>query len=398
MLAHWQELAGRDLGEFAFAHATPRTLHPEAAGLSMPLAVAKALPFLFPERFKEPDFGDYGFLPDPSDPDGLPVGLKTGATSPRYVGVSCAACHAGLVRGQVFPGAPNRALRYGAFLLAWEDTLRDPGLSLEAVRAAAVRALGPLPEAEDADLARWLAHRPRPPFRPDAEREQIAAWGAGRANYRGRGVPARIPPLWDMGGRYMASGAWTSLPERNRYAWWRLGVPADAVRQPVANRLTRALDEYLAEIHPPAGTLPDRGLALRGTEVYQARCASCHDRPGDLLLAQEVGTDDRLMREDSPLEQVYWRLLGFEGVELQFWPRLKIPALSGMAARGPFLHNGSVPTLEDLLSPESRPPVFSQAGSVFDTRLPGHSNRGHSFGMDLDAEDRRGLLAYLRSR
>lgn len=397
MLENWKELAGRDLGEFAFTHATARTLHEGQAPLAMPLAVAKALPVLFPERYREADFRDYGFLPDPADPDSLPVGFKTGATSPRYVGITCAACHTGTVRGQIVPGAPNLTLRYGDFLLAWERTLGDPGLDLDSVRVAARRAMGALPEVEAAELERWMAEKPRQPYRPVAERAQVAAWGAGRANYRGRGVPARFPPLWGMGGRYMADGSWTSLPERNRYAWWRLGVPLEALRSPETNRLVRALGEYLPEFEPPAGTAPDRGLALRGEDVYKAQCASCHDRAGDLLLVEQVGTDDRLMRDESPLDQLFLRFLGFEGLDVQFWPRVKIPALSGMAARGLLLHNGSVPTLEDLLAPGRRPPIFSHAGTVFDTRLPGHANRGHTFGEDLDHADRTALLAYLRS-
>ncbi len=397
MLAHWQELAGPDLGEFAFAHMTPHMLHQGQLPLSMPLPVAKALPVLFPDRYRAADFADYGFLPDPSDPDGLPVGFKTGPTSPRYVGITCAACHVGLVRDAQVAGAANSTLRYGDFMLAWEKTLADPGLHLDAVRVAARQAMGPLSNADLAELQRWIAQKPRPPYRSDAERNQIEAWGAGRANYRGLGVPARFPPLWEMGSRFMSDGAWTNLAERNRYALWRQGAPLEALRAPDANRLFRALSEYLAGLEPPAGNVPERGLAIRGAEVYQAQCASCHDRPGDLLLVEQVGTDDRLAREDSPLEQVHMRLLGFEGLDVQFWPRIKIPALGGMIARKLLLHNGAVTSLETLLSPDRRPPILAHAGTVFDTRLPGHSNRGHTFGADLEPDDRAGLLAYLRS-
>jgi hypothetical protein len=71
--------------------------------------------------------------------------------------------------------------------------------------------------------------------------------------------------------------------------------------------------------------------------------------------------------------------------------------LAGIWATGPFLHNGSVPTIYDLLSPVAdRPPTF-RVGShefdpvkvglakqssgywVFDTRKDGNHNTGHEF-------------------
>lgn len=70
--------------------------------------------------------------------------------------------------------------------------------------------------------------------------------------------------------------------------------------------------------------------------------------------------------------------------------------LAGMWATAPFLHNGSVPTIYDLLSPADQRPARFQVGSrefdtvkvgiapgtgfwEFDTTQPGNSNRGHEF-------------------
>ena len=76
--------------------------------------------------------------------------------------------------------------------------------------------------------------------------------------------------------------------------------------------------------------------------------------------------------------------------------------LGGIWATAPFLHNGSVPTIYDLLSPvESRPKQFrvgsrefdtgklglKQAGDpywIFDTSKDGNSNRGHEFSSKYD--------------
>ncbi|MDZ7685471.1 MAG: di-heme-cytochrome C peroxidase [Gammaproteobacteria bacterium] len=90
--------------------------------------------------------------------------------------------------------------------------------------------------------------------------------------------------------------------------------------------------------------------------------------------------------------------------------------LNGIWATGPFLHNGSVPTLHDmLLPPEERPDTFfagsreidpEKVGFVndegprtmkFDTSIDGNSNAGHTHGTSLSESERNALLEYLKS-
>lgn len=90
--------------------------------------------------------------------------------------------------------------------------------------------------------------------------------------------------------------------------------------------------------------------------------------------------------------------------------------LDGIWATGPFLHNGSVPTLADLLAPPSeRPKTFvvgnstldpvkvgfvapqGDAGFVMDTSLAGNLNTGHIYGTNLSDEEKKALLEYLKS-
>jgi hypothetical protein len=94
----------------------------------------------------------------------------------------------------------------------------------------------------------------------------------------------------------------------------------------------------------------------------------------------------------------------------------KAGPLNGIWATGPFLHNGSVPTLWHLLSPPDIRPTTFRVGSrvldaqnvgfawqegtgsfTFDTRLPGNGNGGHAYGTTLPEADRRALLAYLKT-
>ncbi|WP_431687800.1 di-heme-cytochrome C peroxidase [Hahella sp. NBU794] len=90
--------------------------------------------------------------------------------------------------------------------------------------------------------------------------------------------------------------------------------------------------------------------------------------------------------------------------------------LDGVWSSAPYLHNGSVPNLQSLLSPpEQRPQTFYvgdrefdpvkvgastqqvPGATLFDTRLPGNSNAGHVFGVDLSADEKQALLEYLKS-
>ena len=92
----------------------------------------------------------------------------------------------------------------------------------------------------------------------------------------------------------------------------------------------------------------------------------------------------------------------------------KARSLDGIWATGPFLHNGSVPSLRQLLLPPSErmrsfltgsrefDPVDvgfkTDAGVLFDTTLPGNSNAGHDYGVrTLTPEQRDELLEYIKT-
>jgi len=106
------------------------------------------------------------------------------------------------------------------------------------------------------------------------------------------------------------------------------------------------------------------------------------------------------------------------------------PPLDGIWCRGPYLHNGSVPTLADLLLPAAQRPVSFYVGGdtaydlqrvgvtyseelasdgsrrgarasakqfEFDTRDPSNSNGGHEYSNKLSASDATALLEYLKT-
>jgi len=81
---------------------------------------------------------------------------------------------------------------------------------------------------------------------------------------------------------------------------------------------------------------------------------------------------------------------------------VRVAPLVGVGESSPYLHNGSVPTLRDLLNePTSRPQEFPvgspEQGFILDTTLPGNFNGGHDFGADLSPEEKSDIVRYLES-
>jgi len=124
------------------------------------------------------------------------------------------------------------------------------------------------------------------------------------------------------------------------------------------------------------------------------------------------------------------RIEGYMPNELRGELAYKVRPLNGVWATPPYLHNGAVPTIDDLLGdPEQRPKKFYlgsreydpvklgyksdpiAGGFEFDTSIRGNSNRGHEFRKDYDknkeikgvigpalsVDDRKALIEYLKT-
>ena len=126
-----------------------------------------------------------------------------------------------------------------------------------------------------------------------------------------------------------------------------------------------------------------------------------------------VGDDDSISAVDQAgmdANPAIWRATG----------KYMARKLNGIWATAPYLHNGSVPTLNHLLHPDQRPEKFFTGNRefdpvnigyqsdtatnavnvwVFDTTKPGNSNIGHSgaqFGTTLTEDQKTALLEYLK--
>jgi mono/diheme cytochrome c family protein len=88
--------------------------------------------------------------------------------------------------------------------------------------------------------------------------------------------------------------------------------------------------------------------------------------------------------------------------------------LNGIWATAPYLHNGSVPNLDELLKPASKRVKKFRVGSrefdpdkvgfqmdqgdfQFDTTLPGNSNAGHEYDVEFTVQERKELVEYMKS-
>lgn len=188
------------------------------------------------------------------------------------------------------------------------------------------------------------------------------------------------------------------------------------------------LDNFLSALPAPKYPFPiDQALAAQGRPIYAQHCASCHEpgepRTSKLIPIAEIQTDRERMDTwtQAAADQANSKVLelGIVRPGLVKQEGYASPPLDGLWMRAPYLHNGSVPTLRDLLLPDAqRPKAFYRGYDVYDpvnvgfvttgpgaerygwkedTAERGNGNGGHDYGTALSAADRDALLEYLKT-
>lgn len=372
-----------------------------------PTAFMKSLMTSEPAVFGN-QYASFGFIQDPNDD--FPVGFKPGLVDPTHIGETCALCHtAQLPDGRIWFGAPNTKLDIGRF-------------SVEVNK-------------------RWVAAG-NPPMFTDLELGKMALLGPGRESAESSSYPqvvgADFPPYFELGKRthlnYLGTGANVRTEASFAIYTFGAGSPDDqlaVVPFPTDDRLNPFLD-FFGSFEPPAGPAQDPGLAGVGAMVFQtAGCGGCHhegqvaldgivtlDKSPDTVERQpgddptfprgSINTDPQHMLLDTNSsangmggDNGYDNLLKFmiaHKLDISGTDGYTVSDVRGLWATAPYLHNGSVPTLEDLLMPAAERPVTWQNGSfTFDTTQPGNSNQGHEFGTNLSPLEKAALVAYLKS-
>jgi len=222
-----------------------------------------------------------------------------------------------------------------------------------------------------------------------------------------------------------------------------MGMEPDAAEKAIPS-VTEVMAWFRAHYAPPPFPGPvDRRRTARGGALYAERCARCHgDYDGNLdhpkLLRfpnrpspqEEMATDPQRWKTADPrLVQALAGTAYVRHVDSEPGSGSVAPTLSGLWATAPYLHNGSVPTLWQLMNPELRPTRFQVGGhrldydqvgiagsmdaegiyryaadyhpwsvpETYDTTRPGQSNRGHEAEFrDLSPADKQALLEYLK--
>jgi cytochrome c5 len=185
---------------------------------------------------------------------------------------------------------------------------------------------------------------------------------------------------------------------------------------------------YLSAKAPPKFPYPiDSAKAEKGKAVFDRECASCHasDKTGTRLPLSAVNTDrgrlDSWSKQAAIKANKVVTKMGIErkGLVEETLDGYDAPFLDGIWLRAPYLHNGSVPTLRDLLNPAAqRPKEFWRGHNVYNPRDVGFvasgpgaeregtrlkvtdkagSNQGHEFGTALPVAEKDLLLEYLKT-
>jgi hypothetical protein len=251
-----------------------------------------------------------------------------------------------------------------------------------------------------------------------------------------------LPSIWYQGKREGMQLHWdgnnTSVRERDRSAAFGTGAyPSSLDRKNMA----RVEDWIINEAKPPQYPYPiDETRAARGKVLYDQLCERCHGpdgknfAPGQKDLGKVTPIED-IQTDRHRLDSYTFELAVNQSL---LYAQTKDPQerfqhfrktygyanmpLDGIWLRAPYLHNGSVPTLRDLLEPSTlRPLKFYRGDDVFDpvrvgfesnissrdgnnffpydTNVIGNGNKGHegsAYGTQLAPADKDALVEYLK--
>ena len=416
-----------------------------------PYWIWRALPTVFRDELPG-GYESLGFVFEEgrATPIGIPV-RDVGVVT--RVGINCAICHSGTFRTSaqasttVIPGAPTARMDiqgYQRFLTAaaaspkfTPDTLvpamkevHDMSLFEEALYRFVIipGAKSELTKMDERNI--WMDRNPD--------------WGPGRIdpfNPVKFGIlnqqvdetigNADMMPNWALGSRDGHPLHWDGLNTSVREVIVSSALGDGAPPEAIDFKWLGEMQQYLSALKPPSYPLPiDSTLAQRGRTVYMSNCSACHGEPGQppkLVAADEVGTDRfRVEMWGSKDADAYiqryasfdWLLTHFQNVDSYL-----ATTMEGLWLRGPYLHNGSVPTVADLLTPpDQRPKTFFRGNDVldpvrmgfvsmaerdpstnrpfsrYDTSLPGNSSAGHAYGLELSDDDKRALIEFLKTQ
>jgi mono/diheme cytochrome c family protein len=381
------------------------------------------------EKRRAMTFSYYGLMKSPNDPGGdVPLGYVDTGDGNRVM--SCLACHAGKVAGQVIPGLPNSHFA----LQSLTEDVRLTKLTL-------LKKLGHL------DLASLKL-----PLGATHGTTNAVVFGVVLGNLRdndmkvnrSRPDPPQLhhdmdaPPFWHFRKKrsLYADGF---APKNHRVLMQFMLLPENG-RQTLISWEDdfKDIQAWIESVQPPKYPFPiNAELASKGRVVFDENCSQCHGTYGPdekyeqvTVPLEEIGTDPvrlkALNREHRKWMRDGWMSrYGKDKVDVDPVGYVA-PPLDGIWASAPYFHNGSVPTLWHVLHSARRPVVWKRTEdgydqkrvgleveefealpeeaqsayerrSHFDTTKPGKSAAGHTFPETLGESDKATLLEYLKT-
>lgn len=415
----------------------------------IPYWIFKVLPDMFPEYLPGKGLASLGLIEEPGRD--LPVGFSDRRVIVDRVGLNCGVCHTGTVRDtpssppRVIVGMPANRLELENYVRFLTACAQDPRFTTDNVMTAiqARTRLGPI----EAYIYRTAIPLTREALIEQGNRLSFMKdrpdWGPGRVDtfnpYKAiqfhwpmdddKSIgTSDYPSIWNQRPREGMQLHWdgnnTSVEERNKSAALGAGVTPASIDLDNVKRI----EDWLLDLKAPAYPYPvNAAVATKGEGLYKQHCASCHDfgsqLVGTVMPIDRIGTDPNRLNSYTYALAVNQNMM-YAGYPWRFSHFRKTDGyanmpLDGIWLRAPYLHNGSVPTLRDLLEPpDKRPKDFYRGYNVFDqklvgfisnvtdegavkffhydTALPGNGNGGHVYGTTLTPEEKDAIVEYMK--
>lgn len=395
------------------------------------------------------------------------MNVFTAPDGAEVVNANCLMCHGGLIDGQLVVGLGNATADFtagaggGATGIPLTDALMDL-LGLDQVERGQLRkiagrgaALGSLTHMRTVGMnpaelfaVILMVHHDRDALTwSDTELTSVIPRDAGGQPIADPRLTSDPPPWWRS--RKKNALFYNGMARGDHRGTMALATSVcvdDVARARAVDEQFRHIQAFVRSV--PAPVWPrnvDPTLVASGKSVFERDCAGCHGLYGvrdeddtypNLLIPLEViGTDPVVANAGvvhTP-ELVDWYNGSFYGqitrmVPNDPFPGYMPPPLDGIWATAPYLHNGSVPTIELVLNSRARPrrwrrvdldsrnidetalgwpwePVDlpqdelpeAERKFVYDTTYWSQENTGHRFGDHLTAAERRAVIEYLKT-
>ncbi len=428
----------------------------------VPYWIWLVLPRVFPDKL--PSAGGYQSLGlVMQEGRDLPVGLSKQTIGMARVGINCAFCHTATYRKSpadipvVVPAGPGNTTSPQDYLRFLFACASDPRFTSSTIMAEVAKnyRLSLLDQVIYGfvlvPFTKFTLLQQQNQFTQYGWMNNNPPWGNGRIDpfnpvkYRVLNQPvdgsignSDMVPVWNLAAHEGYSFHWDGLNNTLQEVVISSaigdGTPLKWIdrdwKKPDAESSLKRIRDYISHAQPPPFPFPiDAALAARGKPIFEQQCASCH-AIGGARTGQVQPIDDPMLQTDRHRIDMWtqraataynqytaghsWKFSHF-GKQDGY---VNVP-LEGLWLRGPYLHNGSVPTLADLLEvPASRPKLFYRGYNVidpqrvgfisegpeaegtgfkYDTGVAGNDNKGHLWGTSLSAEDKKALIEYLKT-